>query len=254
MTPTRHRITFPGSTGAELAAHLDVPAEPPLAHAVFAHCFTCSKDLRAAGRIADGLVAAGLAVLRFDFTGLGASRGDFADTDFSSNLGDLLAAASWLEAEHAAPKLLVGHSLGGAACVAVASAIDSVAAVATIGAPSSTDHLTHLFLDALEDIERDGAASVSIGGRGFTIRRSFLEDLTAHTVTERAAQLRAALLVLHSPVDNVVGVEHAGELFGAARHPKSFVALDGADHLLTDDRDATYAAHMIATWARRYVA
>jgi uncharacterized OsmC-like protein/alpha/beta superfamily hydrolase len=247
------RIIFPGSQGAELSARLDLPAGPPLAFAVFAHCFSCSKDLRAVGSIARQLTEQGYAVLRFDFTGLGSSGGEFANTDFSSNVADLIAAAEWLREHHQAPQLLVGHSLGGAATLQAARHIPEVRAVATVGAPADVSHLRGLFAEHLDEIERRGEAEVDIAGRRFTIRSEFLDDLRTHTVIECARELDAALLILHSPIDNVVGVEHAAQLYSAARHPKSFVSLDGADHLLTDQRDATFAASMIGTWAARYL-
>ena len=251
-TPSR-RVTFTGSLGTELAGRLDLPAGPPLAYAIFAHCFTCSKDLFAAGRIAAELNRAGFAVLRFDFTGLGASAGDFAETDFSSNLDDLINAANWLRENHHAPQLLIGHSLGGAAVISVAADIPEVRAVATIGAPADVTHVLGLLSGAADEIERTGQGVIDIGGRPFTIGRSFIEGLARHSVEQRAATLGRALLVLHSPVDNVVGVDHAARLFQAARHPKSFVALDGADHLLTRREDAEFAAQTIGTWARRYI-
>jgi uncharacterized OsmC-like protein/alpha/beta superfamily hydrolase len=247
------RITFPGSLGADLAARLDLPAGLPRAVALFAHCFSCSKDLRAAGRIAQQLTEQGYAVLRFDFTGLGSSGGEFANTDFSSNVADLVAAAGWLREHHRAPQLLVGHSLGGAATLQAARHIPEVRAVATVGAPADVSHLSALFSEHLDEIEHHGEAEVNLQGRHFTIRREFLDDLRAHAVIDCARELDAALLVLHSPIDNVVGVEHAAQLYTAARHPKSFVSLDGADHLLSDPRDATFAASMIGTWAARYL-
>jgi alpha-beta hydrolase superfamily lysophospholipase len=247
------RVTFDGSRGTPLAGRLDLPAGPAKAFALFAHCFTCSKDIHAAGRIASRLNAHGIAVLRFDFTGLGGSGGDFANTDFSSNIGDLRSAAAWMREHQRAPQLLIGHSLGGAAALAVAGRLPELRAVATIGAPASTDHITSLFRDGLDGIERDGSALVEIGGRGFTIRREFLADLRTHVIEERAARLRTAILVLHSPTDNVVGIEHAARIYAAARHPKSFVSLDGADHLLSRPADAGYAADMISTWATRYI-
>ena len=199
------------------------------------------------------LTDAGFAVLRFDFTGLGQSEGDFANTDFSSNTHDVVAAAEWLRANHGTPQLLVGHSLGGAAMLAVAADIPGVRAVATIAAPSSPDHVTGLFAGQLDDIERSGAADVEIAGRTFTIRRDFVDDLRSHRVVDQVGRLGVPLLLLHSPVDNVVSVDHAARLFGAARHPKSFVSLDGADHLLSDPADARYAASMIAAFADRYI-
>jgi putative redox protein len=220
---------------------------------LFAHCFTCSKDLVAAGRISAELNAVGIGVLRFDFTGLGASGGDFANTDFSSNLDDLRAAADWLREHHGAPQLLVGHSLGGAASIVVAGDVPDVRGVVTIGAPADVDHLRHLFAADLDRIADEGEATVDIGGRPFTIRREFLRDLERHVVTERAARLGAAVLVMHSPTDAVVGIEHAARLYTAARHPKSFVSLDGADHLLTDRNQATSAGRIIAAWFERYL-
>ena len=253
MSARIERITFAGSGGDDLAARLDLPAGPPRAFALFAHCFTCGKDLRSAGRLATALTEAGYGVLRFDFTGLGNSGGDFSNTNFSSNTEDLLLAVDWLRTNHGAPQLLVGHSLGGTAVLSVASEVEEVEAVVTIGAPADVGHLTGLFETSLDEIEEAGEATVHLAGREFCIRRQFLDDLTTHTVSERVAGLDAALLVLHSPIDNTVGVENAGEIFGAARHPKSFVALDGADHLLSGPGDAEFAASMIAAFASRYV-
>jgi alpha/beta superfamily hydrolase len=247
------RVTFEGHGGCTLAARLDLPAAPPKAYAIFAHCFTCSKDLFAAGRIAAELNGQGIAVLRFDFTGLGSSEGDFGNTNFSSNVEDLVRAAAWLRAEHAAPQLLVGHSLGGAAVLAAAREIPEVVAVATIGAPADTEHLAELFVDDLGTIERDGEATVQLAGRTFTIRRQLLDDLAEHEIVACAAGLDAALLVLHSPIDNTVGIEHAARIYQAAKHPKSFVSLDDADHLLSRHVDAEFAARMIGAWAERYL-
>ena len=253
MTEPAHRVTFTGSLGTPLAGRLDLPAGPPRAYALFAHCFTCSKDVVAAGRIAAELNGRGIAVLRFDFTGLGSSEGDFSNTDFSSNLDDLRLAAAWLRDNYEAPQLLVGHSLGGAAVVAVAADLPEVRAVVTIGAPADVDHITRLFSSHLAAIEREGRAMVEIAGRSFTIRRELLEDLAAHSVEQRVGQLRAALLVAHSPTDNIVGVDNAARIYAAARHPKSFLALDGADHLLTRVDDAAYIGRMIACWSERFV-
>ena len=247
------RITFTGGQGEVLAARLDLPAGPPRAFALFAHCFTCGKDLRSAGRLATALTDAGYGVLRFDFTGLGSSEGEFANTNFSSNTADLLAAIEWLRTEHAAPQLLVGHSLGGAAVLAVAGEVDEVRAVATIGAPADTAHLTHLFAESADEIATDGEACVVLAGRPFTITQQFLDDLDEHRVAERVSTMRKPLLVLHSPIDNTVGVENAAEIFAVARHPKSYVSLDGADHLLSNARDAEFAAAAIAAFASRYV-
>jgi putative redox protein len=253
MSARIERVTFPGSQGAELAARLDLPAGPPRAYALFAHCFTCSKDIAAASRIANSLTDVGFGVLRFDFTGLGMSGGEFENTDFTSNTDDILSAASWLRAEHRAPQLLVGHSLGGAAVLAVASEIPEVRAVATIAAPASADHVTGVFGSSLDEIAAAGSAQVQLAGRTFTIRQRFIDDLREHVITERVAAMKKALLVLHSPIDNTVSVDHASEIFQAARHPKSFVSLDGADHLLTDRGDARFAANMIGAFADRYI-
>ncbi len=253
MTRTPQRVTFTGSLGSPLAGRLDMPAGPPRAFALFAHCFTCSKDVVAAGRIAAELNAHGIGVLRFDFTGLGSSEGDFANTDFSSNLDDLRLAATWLRVNHAAPQLLIGHSLGGAAVIAVAADLPEVRAVATIGAPADAAHIIQLFSPQLPEIEEQGRAMVDIAGRCFTIRREMLDDLTTHSIEERAGRLRAALLVAHAPTDNVVGIDNAARIFTAARHPKSFLGLDGADHLLTRSVDARYAARMIACWSERFI-
>ena len=252
--PTRiERVTFVGGGGHELAARLDLPAGPPKAFAVFAHCFTCSKDLKAASRIAATLTDQGFALLRFDFTGLGSSGGEFANTNFSSNLDDLVAAAAWLEREHRSPQLLVGHSLGGTAVVAAAAQIPSVRAIATIGAPCDPEHVTKLFQGALDQIAVEGEAEVVLDGRPFQVRQQLIDDLRAGSILDAAAAFTGASLILHSPIDNNVGVEHAAHLFRAARHPKSFVSLDGADHLLSSVADAEYAASIIGTWAQRYL-
>ncbi len=252
--PTRiERVTFPGSSGDLLAARLDLPAGPPKAFALFAHCFTCSKDLRAASRIAAVLTDLGYGLLRFDFTGLGASEGEFANTNFSSNVADLLAAAEWLGEHHRSPQLLVGHSLGGAAVIRASGSIPEVRAVATIGAPSDAGHAAKLFDGALDQIAELGEVEVDLHGRCFTIKQQFIDDLRSGGVTEAAAAMSGALLVMHSPVDNTVGVEHAANIFQAARHPKSFVSLDSADHLLSSTADAEYAASVVGAWAARYL-
>jgi putative redox protein len=252
--PTRiERVTFPGSAGDLLAARLDLPAGPPKAFALFAHCFTCSKDLRAASRIAAVLTDLGFGLLRFDFTGLGASEGEFASTNFSSNVDDLVAAASWLREHHRAPQLLVGHSLGGAAVICAAGRLAEVRAVATLGAPSDAGHVAAMFDGVLDRIAEEGEVEVELHGRCFTIRQQFIDDLRSGAVTTAAAALKGALLVMHSPIDNTVGVEHAGSIFQAARHPKSFVSLDHADHLLSATADAEYAASVIGAWAARYL-
>ena len=251
--PMSESATFPGAQGQRLAARLDRPDGPPRAWAVFAHCFTCGMDSLAASHIARTLADRGIAVLRFDFTGLGASGGDFADTHFSSNLADLRAAIDWLRAEHAAPRLLVGHSLGGAAVLAVAGDVPEVRAVVTLGAPSEPAHVVRQFGDDVETIRAQGEAEVRLAGRPFTIRREFLEDVAAHDQAARIARLDAALLVMHSPTDRVVPVDEAAAIYVRANHPKSFVALDGADHLLTRREDAAYAAELIAAWSAPYL-
>lgn len=253
MTGASIHVTFPGSQGHLLAGRLDLPAGPPRAYALFAHCFTCSKDVFAAGRIAAELNAHGIAVLRIDFTGLGASGGDFANTNFTSNLEDLRLAAAWLRENHWAPQLLVGHSLGGAAVLAVARDLPEARAVATIGAPADVEHVVNLFTDDLPAITRDGAAAVRIAGREFRIAQTMIDDLHRHTLLACVAELRRPLLIMHSPVDNVVGIDNASRLYAAARHPKSFVSLDGADHLLSAKSDAVYTAQMIATWSSRHL-
>lgn len=247
------RVEFEGALGDRLAARLELPATRPVAYAIFAHCFSCSKDIIAATRISRRLAQLGLAVLRFDFTGLGQSDGDFANTNFSSNIQDLIAAGKFLEAEYQAPALLVGHSLGGAAVIAAALDMPSVKAVATIGAPADAEHVQCQFSGDVETIERDGEAEVSLAGRPFTIKKQFLDDIRGRTLEDAVAALRRPLLIAHSPVDETVSVENASRLFLAAKHPKSFVSLDDADHLLRGDVPARHAADMIAAWAARYV-
>jgi uncharacterized OsmC-like protein/alpha/beta superfamily hydrolase len=253
MAPSSSQITFPGASGGALAARLDGPLAPPLAYVLFAHCFTCSKDTRAAAYISEALAEAGLAVLRFDFTGLGGSEGEFANTNFSSNIADLLAAADWLRREHRAPAILVGHSLGGAAMVAAAAKIPEARAVVTIGSPFEASHVLHLLRDSKATIEREGEAQVDIGGRPFKVKKQFLADIEGKTLADAAAHLGKALLVMHSPKDAIVNIDNASKIFLAARHPKSFVSLDSADHLLSRRDDAHYAAGVIAAWAQRYL-
>jgi len=248
------KIVFPNQSGQELAGTLDRPAGPPSAYAIFARCFTCSKDIAAAGRISQALAAAGIAVLRFDFTGLGSSSGDFANTNFTSNVADLVSAADFLREHHEAPQLLIGHSLGGAAVLAASRRIREVRALSTIGAPSDPAHLKHLLVGSLDTIEQEGAAPVQIAGRTFKIQRQFLHDIDQQELGEELGALRAALLVFHSPVDEVVGIEHAQRIYQAARGYKSFVSLATADHLLRNRRDAEYVAAVLAAWAGRYLA
>ena len=246
--------TFIGSRGDELAARLDLPDGAPRAFALFAHCFTCSKDLAAATRISRGLADRGFGVLRFDFTGLGSSEGEFANTDFSSNIGDLVLASDWLREHHEAPSVLVGHSLGGAAVLAAASLVPETVAVATIGAPFDPAHVIELFPATVRDqLQRDGEADVQLAGRTFRVRQQLLDDLGAQNLTDAIRSLRRALLVLHSPVDEIVDVDNARRIFEAARHPRSFVSLDGADHLLTRRTDAAYVADVLSAWASRYL-
>lgn len=253
MNDNRNMIRFPGSLGTALAARLDLPPVKPAAFALFAHCFTCSKDTLAASRISAALTARGIAVLRFDFTGLGGSEGDFANTNFSSNLGDLVAAASWLREHHEAPKLLIGHSLGGAAVLAAATAIPEATAVATIGAPFEPAHVKHLIAPALSEIEAAGEATVELAGRTFRIKKQFLEDIGNRNSRAAIGNLRKALLIFHSPRDTTVSIDNAAQIFMAAKHPKSFISLDDADHLLTRREDASYVAAVLAAWASRYI-
>ena len=249
--PAEQPFAFANDDGVELAGTLTLPADEPRAWAVFAHCFTCGKDIPAAARLAAGLARRGVAVLRFDFTGLGGSGGDFGRGGFSADVADLQAAAGALGDEHAAPALLVGHSLGGTAALAAAGRIDGVRGVATIGAPAAPDHLRRVFADARDEIEEEGEAQVSIAGRTFTVARSFLEDLEEHDVPARLAELDAAVMVMHSPRDEVTGIDEARKIFEAARHPKSFVSLDPADHLLRREADTDFAAAVLAAWTTR---
>lgn len=246
-------ITFPGHDGSTLSARLDLPTGPHLATALFAHCFTCGKDIPAARRIAARLAAMGIAVLRFDFTGLGHSEGEFENTSFSSNVDDLIAAATWATQKGMPPSLLVGHSLGGAAVIKAASMLNGIKAVATIGAPFDPAHVNHHFADALPEIEKNGSAEVSLGGRPFTIGKSFIEDTGNGVLADVLGHLKTALLVMHAPRDAIVSVDSAAQIFMAAKHPKSFVSLDDADHLISRPEDAEYAANIIATWAARYI-
>jgi uncharacterized protein len=246
------RVTFAGADGQRLAARLDSPDDGARAYALFAHCFTCGKDIFAASRIARRLSEHGIAVFRFDFTGLGASEGEFANTNFSSNVADLVAAANHLRRAYLAPALLIGHSLGGAAVLAAADRIAEAKAVITLAAPSDPSHVTGLFRDHVEEIERSGAAEVVLAGRPFRIKRQFLEDIAEQHLAAKVAALRRALLVMHSPKDATVDIANAARIFTAAKHPKSFISLDGADHLLSAQADANYVADLIAVWSERY--
>ncbi|MCK1722109.1 bifunctional alpha/beta hydrolase/OsmC family protein [Bradyrhizobium sp. 141] len=247
------RFQFTGEGGHQLAAALELPDGEPAAYALFAHCFTCGKDTLAAKRIAVALAAKGIAVLRFDFTGLGSSEGDFANSTFSSNVADLVRAADHLRSVRMAPSILIGHSLGGAAILAAAGQIPEARAVATIAAPSDPAHVTGLFKEHVDNIRAQGEVEVSLAGRPFRIKREFLDDIAEHELMKDITGLHKALLVMHSPVDDTVGIDNATKIFVAAKHSKSFVSLDHADHLLTKPADALYAADVIAAWASRYI-
>jgi uncharacterized OsmC-like protein/fermentation-respiration switch protein FrsA (DUF1100 family) len=247
------RFQFTGEGGHQLAAALDLPEQEPLAYALFAHCFTCGKDVLAAKRIATALAAKGIAVLRFDFTGIGSSEGDFANSTFSSNVADLVHAANHLRETRKAPTLLIGHSLGGAAILACAGQIAEAKAVVTIAAPSDPEHVTGLFKEQIEDIRKQGKVEVSLAGRPFTITREFLDDIAEHGLMARVTTMRKAILVMHAPTDDTVSIDNATRIFLSAKHPKSFVSLAGADHLLSQRRDSTYVADVIAAWASRYL-
>jgi putative redox protein len=250
---TTEKFQFPGSDGQMLAASLDLPDGAPVAYALFAHCFTCGQNVLAAKRIAEGLAQHGIATLRFDFTGIGASEGEFANTTFSSNIADLALAADHLRQTKRAPSILIGHSLGGAAILAVASLIPEAKCVATVAAPSDPSHVTHWFKDQIPEIREKGELEVSLAGRPFRIKREFLDDIAEHKLTETVAKLHKPLLIFHSPTDDTVGIDNATRLFVAAKHPKSFISLTGADHLLSQKRDAAYVADMISAWAMRYL-
>lgn len=245
--------SFTGDSGATLAARLDLPDGAPRAFALFAHCFTCTKDILAASKIAAGLAAQGIATLRFDFTGLGHSDGEFANENFSSNVGDLVRAADFLREEYEAPSILIGHSLGGAAVLAAAARIPEARAVATIAAPADPAHVAAHFTEARSEIEDTGEAEVLLAGRPFRIKKQFLEDIESRKLEGEIAGLHKALLVFHAPLDDLVGIDNASKIFLAAKHPKSFVSLDDADHLLSNPQDATYVARVLAAWAGRYL-
>ena len=253
MSATSQRVEFANAAGQALSGRIERPAGTPVAWALFAHCFTCTKNLRAVGHLTAALVTADIAVLRFDFTGLGASEGEFADTTFSHNIEDLVAAARFLEERQSAPQLLVGHSLGGTAALHAAARLNGIRAVATIGSPGHAAHVSHVLRSSLAEIEATGEANVDLGGRVFRIRREFLDDLQRHSTLEVVRGLRCALLFLHSPLDAIVDVGNAADLFTAARHPKSFVSLDRADHLLSVEADAAYAGRVLAAWAGKYL-
>jgi len=244
---------FEGEQGSRLIGKLDLPDGPPRSYALFAHCFTCTKESLAAVRIGRALAGQGIGVLRFDFTGLGQSGGDFADSTFSGSVKDVLVAARAMRNASIEPTLLIGHSLGGAAVLAAAADLPNVKAIATIGAPFDVQHVTRLFGEDLQTLLDQGEAEVKLGGRAFKMRRSFIDDLGAHDQGQRIGGLRRALLVLHAPMDRTVDIDNAAQIFRAARHPKSFVSLDDADHLLTRSADSAYAAEVICAWAARYL-
>ena len=249
------KFEFENDSGETLAGLLEIPADNQeiSAYALFAHCFTCGKDIAAASRISRSLAARGIAVLRFDFTGLGNSDGDFSNSNFSSNVQDLLAAAFHLEKSYQAPQLLIGHSLGGAAVLSAAQQLESVKAVATIGSPATARHVGHLFRDQAHLIKRDGMSVVNIGGREFSIKKQLLDDIDYYNSTAQIKNLKAALAVFHSPVDTIVSIDQAAEIYQAAQHPKSFISLDNADHLLSRAKDADYVGATLAVWASRYL-
>jgi putative redox protein len=247
------KITFENQRRQALSGILDLPAAAPVAYALFAHCFTCSKNLKAATNIARSLTDAGIAVLRFDFTGLGHSEGEFSDTNFSSNVEDLLAAVSYLEQEHEAPAILVGHSLGGTAVLQAAANVESAVAVVTIGSPSEPAHVARMFTGSADTLRNRGEATVNLGGRAFLMKQQFLDDLEKQNLHSSIGSLRKALLIMHAPLDDVVDIDNASALFMAAKHPKSFVSLDTADHLLSRETDSRYAGRVLASWASRYL-
>lgn len=247
-------INIPNRSGLELAATLELPpGEAPSAFAIFAHCFTCGKNLTAERNIARALTQQKIGVLRFDFAGIGESDGEFFDSNFSTNVSDLLDVYAWMDERYKAPQLLVGHSLGGAAVLVAAAQMPKVTAVATIGAPSDPVHVSHLFASLEDTIRKQGEAEVQIGGRPFVVKRHFLESIEAVDMPQLLSTLRKAVLVLHAPGDQVVGIDNAREIYQGLKHPKSFITLDGADHLLTKKQDSLYAGQMIGHWAARYL-
>lgn len=247
------KISFPNKNGDTLIARIELPKGEVKTYALFAHCFTCTKDIFAASRIAAVLSERGIAVLRFDFTGLGESEGDFANTNFSSNVDDLVAAADYLRAEHKAPSIIIGHSLGGSAILHAAKDIKEATAVVTIGSPSDVSHVAHNFKDTIQEIEADGKAEVCLAGRPFTIKKQFLDDIQSVNIKNSVANLKKSLLVMHAPTDQTVGIENASEIFSWAKHPKSYISLDNSDHLLSKKEDAFYAGRVIAEWAEKYI-
>ncbi len=253
MTPTSEKIMFPSAAGDLLAASLELPSGKPQAFAVFAHCFTCSKDFIAASWITRSLAGEGIAVLRFDFTGLGNSQGDFANTNFSSNIDDLISAAEFLKTNYQPPQLVVGHSLGGTAAIVAASRLPEIKAVATVNSPYAPSHLKRVLKSAESEIISKGQAVVEVAGRPFTIKKQFLDDIAAHNMEAVLASLARPLMIFHSPVDAIVDIENTVKIFQAARHPKSFISLDNADHLVTRREDAQFIGKTLAAWAWKYL-
>ncbi|MDP4709343.1 MAG: lysophospholipase [Rickettsiaceae bacterium] len=252
-TVVSNKLVFKGSLGDSLVARLDAP-ESPIAYVLFAHYFTGNKDISALSRISRALNQANIALFRFDYTGLGASGGNFANTNFSSNVKDLIAAANFMREHYQAPQIVVGHSLGGTAAIAAASEIPEVKAVATIGSPCDTEHVQHNFAHHIDEINEKGEAEVILGGKKFNIKKQFLDDINSQNMPEKISNLRKALLVMHSPVDGTVGIENAQRIYELAKHPKSFISLDNADHLLMRSPiDSKYVAEVLAAWASRYL-
>lgn len=250
----RQKVTFLNQKNQELTGRLEFPVDQqPHNYVVFAHCFTCTKNLKSIKNIVQGMTGHGFAVLRFDFTGLGESEGEFSETNFSGNTEDLVSAANYLTEHYKAPSMLIGHSLGGAAVLIAAAEIPSINAVVTIGAPSDPVHVKNLIISSIAEIQAEGKATVNIGGQSFTIKKQFLDDLESNSLQKTVKQLRMPILIMHSPQDSTVGIKNAEEIYKAAHHPKSFVSLDGADHLLSESKDSKYAGNLIAGWAERYL-
>jgi putative redox protein len=247
------KVEFTGSTDESLSAKIDLPKGEPKAYALFAHCFTCSKDLKAVGNITKGLSEIGIATMRFDFTGLGQSEGDFADTNFSSNVDDLKKAYEFMKEELEAPSILIGHSLGGAAVLQASHKMEAVKAVATIAAPAEPAHVKENFEMSIDEIKEKGEAKVTLAGRPFTIKKQFIDDLEEARMKDFIHNLGKALIVFHSPIDNTVGIDNASNIFVAAKHPKSFISLDKADHLLSEKEDSVYVGKVFGTWAQKYI-
>jgi alpha/beta superfamily hydrolase len=247
------KIKFKNSQGQHLAALLELPNEKPLGYAIFAHCFTCNKNLTAVRNIGKALNSKGIAVFRFDFTGLGESEGDFEDTNFTSNVDDLNAAADFLKSNYEAPSILIGHSLGGAAVLFAKHQIPSIKAIVTIGAPANPSHISHLFSDSVSEIIENGIAELSIGGRPFKIKEHFLNDIKSQKIEVAIANLNVPIMIFHSPIDQTVEIDNAAKIYKTAKHPKSFISLDKADHLLSDKEDSEFVGLMIAAWSKRYL-